>query len=65
MFIHFGHPFQYALIKYSRDCRHAHQDGWLDILNHFSQSLELLSLIVVTREILFVLSEFVASVICD
>ena len=62
--VEFGHAAQDVCIEGAADGRKTHQDGGLDVLNHFGEGLELLALVVVAGEVGFVGGELVATVVC-
>lgn len=63
--VQLSHPFQNGLVEDPADRRHAHDHGRLDVFDNLGKGLELLALIIIAREILLVLREFVTSVIRD
>lgn len=61
--VELGHALQDVLVEDAADGGQPHENGWLDVVDNFSESLVLLTVIITAGEILFMLSKVVASVV--
>lgn len=63
MLIQLAHFRQDRRVEHAAHGRKPHEDGGLDVVDHFGERLQLLALVVVAREVDFVVGELVAAVV--